>query len=108
MPAGSEWSLSATESPEKIVFDGPVTELTVSVVNGTVNVVGTDGGPARLELTALDGPPLKVVLRGGELTVGYEDLRKGSFFSRLSRKTWNRSADVTLAVPASADVRVSA
>ncbi|MBF6046000.1 DUF4097 family beta strand repeat protein [Streptomyces sp. NRRL B-1677] len=101
--AESEWSLSA---PEKIVFEGPVTGLDVSIVNGAVNVVGADGGPARLELTALDGPPLKVVHQGGKLTVGYEDLTRKSLLGWFGRKNWNRSAGVTLTVPATADVKV--
>ncbi|MGK5546735.1 DUF4097 family beta strand repeat-containing protein [Streptomyces sp. URMC 127] len=103
MPAESEWSLSA---PEKITFEGPVSVLDVTVVNGTVNVVGTEGGPAHLELTALDGPPLKVVHEGGRLTVGYEDLSKKTLLGWLGRKSWKRSADVTLTVPATADVKV--
>ncbi|CAM5406288.1 DUF4097 family beta strand repeat-containing protein [Streptomyces abikoensis] len=103
MPAESEWSLSA---PEKITFEGPVTSLDVNIVNGTVNVVGTESGPARLELTALDGPPLRVVHRGGKLTVGYEDLTAKTLLGWFGRKHWKRSADVTLTVPATAGVKV--
>lgn len=38
----SEWSVA---EPRKLTFDDPVTALHVRVVNGTVNVVGTDGVP---------------------------------------------------------------
>ena len=67
----SEWSVT---EPEKLAFDTPVSDLQVRVVNGTVNVVGTDEGPARLEVTDIEGPPLVVTQDGGTLTVGYEDL----------------------------------
>ncbi|GGX91405.1 DUF4097 family beta strand repeat-containing protein [Streptomyces hiroshimensis] len=104
MPVESEWSLS---TPQNIAFEGPVTALDVRAVNGTVNVVGADGGPARLELTGIDGPPLKVAHQGGRLTVGYDDMAQKSRLGWFSRKSWNRSADVTLTVPAEASVTVT-
>ncbi|MEU6401249.1 DUF4097 family beta strand repeat-containing protein [Streptomyces sp. NPDC046985] len=99
----SEWSVG---EPSKLTFDEPVTELHVRVVNGTVNVVGTDESSARLEVSALTGPPLVVSQRGGVLTVAYEDLPWKGFLTWLDRKTWRRSADISLAVPASARVEV--
>ncbi|MGK5731204.1 DUF4097 family beta strand repeat-containing protein [Streptomyces sp. URMC 124] len=104
MPVESEWSLA---TPRNVAFEEPVLSLDVHIVNGTVNVVGADGGPARLELTALDGPALKVTHRRGSLTVGYEDLAPNTLRRWLSRTNWNRSADVTLTVPAAADVKVT-
>ncbi|MEW2029717.1 hypothetical protein AB0901_04205 [Streptomyces roseifaciens] len=109
MPAESEWSLSA---PRNITFEEPVVSLDVHLVDGTVNVVGTEGGgPARLELTAVDGPPLKVTHQDGVLTLAYEDMWPPKTFQSLrgwlSRKHWDRSADVTLTVPAAAGVAVA-
>ncbi|WP_058046235.1 DUF4097 family beta strand repeat-containing protein [Streptomyces roseifaciens] len=104
MPVESEWSLSA---PRNITFEEAVVSLDVRLVNGTVNVVGADGGPARLELTAIEGPPLKVGHLRGTLTVGYEDLSPKTFRNWFSRKDWNRSADVTLTVPTAAGVTVA-
>ncbi|QLE73932.1 hypothetical protein FGW37_22195 [Streptomyces rectiverticillatus] len=111
MPVESEWSLSA---PRNITFEEPVDLLDVRLVNGTVNVVGAEGGPARLELTAIGGPPLQVSHRGGKLTVTYEDMWPPKPFSSFqsfrdwfSRKDWGRSADVTLTVPAAAGVAVT-
>ncbi|MEV5506042.1 DUF4097 family beta strand repeat-containing protein [Streptomyces orinoci] len=103
MPDRSEWSLT---TPQKLTFDEPVSALNVSVVNGTVNVVGTDGGPARLELSALQGPPLRVRLDEGTLRVGYDDLTWQSFLKWLDRKGWQRTVEVTLTVPCGTRVEV--
>ncbi|MFE2373048.1 DUF4097 domain-containing protein [Streptomyces sp. NPDC059398] len=98
--------------PQKLSFDEPVTALQVRVVNGTVNVVGTDDavldeqGGARLEISEIDGPPLIVSLKNGTLTVAYEDLPWKGFLKWLDRKGWRRNAVVSVAVPASARVEV--
>ncbi|MDT3396667.1 DUF4097 family beta strand repeat-containing protein [Streptomyces sp. B1866] len=92
----SEWSITV---PQKLTFDVPVSTLHVRVVGGTVNVVGTDGGPARLELSELQGPPLTVTHKGGTLSVVYDDLPWKGLLRWLDRKGWNRRAHVTLAVP---------
>ena len=99
----SEWSVS---EPKKLTFDDPVTALNVRIVNGTVNVVGTDEGSARLEITEIDGPPLIVTQQGSTLTVAYEDLPWKGFLKWLDRKGWHRSAVVSLAVPAGSSVEV--
>ncbi|PBC96256.1 putative adhesin [Streptomyces sp. Ag82_O1-15] len=99
----SEWSVA---EPRKLTFDDPVTALHVRVVNGTVNVVGTDEGSARLEVSELEGPPLLVTQQDGTLTVAYEDLPWKGFLKWLDRKGWRRSAVVTLAVPAGTPVEV--
>jgi hypothetical protein len=99
----SEWSVG---EPRKLTFDAPVSELNVRIVNGTVNVVGTDDASARLEVSEIEGPPLVVTQRGGTLTVAYEDLPWKGFLKWLDRKGWRRSAVVSLAVPASTRVEV--
>ncbi|MFJ2238623.1 DUF4097 family beta strand repeat-containing protein [Streptomyces sp. NPDC087859] len=99
----SEWSVS---EPRKLTFDEPVSQLHVRIVNGTVNVVGTDEGSARLEVSELEGPPLVVTQEGGTLTVAYEDLPWKGFLKWLDRKGWRRSAVVSLAVPADTRVEV--
>ncbi|MEU5683924.1 DUF4097 family beta strand repeat-containing protein [Streptomyces venezuelae] len=99
----SEWSVA---EPMKLTFDAPVTALHVRVVNGTVNVVGTDEGSARLEVTEIEGPPLRVTHEDGTLTVAYEDLPWKGFLKWLDRKGWRRSAVVSLAVPAATRVEV--
>jgi hypothetical protein len=106
-----EWTLS---EPEQITFDGPVSTLQVRIITGTVNVVATEG-PARLEVSEIQGPPLKVTLEDGGLTVTYPDLARRDFtLKQLSMKTvvsffesWRkRRAVVSLAVPAGARVEL--
>ncbi|MFE2586606.1 DUF4097 domain-containing protein [Streptomyces sp. NPDC059378] len=99
----SEWSVA---EPRKLTFDEPVSELHVRIVNGTVNVVGTDEGSARLEVSQVEGPPLIVTQRNGTLTVAYEDLPWKGFLKWLDHKGWRRSAVVSLAVPARTRVEV--
>ncbi|MCG7529075.1 DUF4097 family beta strand repeat-containing protein [Streptomyces sp. OfavH-34-F] len=99
----STWAVA---EPQKLTFDEPVTALKVRVVNGTVNVVGTDEPTARLEVSSLEGPPLLVTQEDGVLTVAYEDLAWQNLLKWLDRKEWRRSAVVSLAVPAGASVEV--
>ncbi|MEW2403056.1 DUF4097 family beta strand repeat-containing protein [Streptomyces sp. NPDC046862] len=93
----SEWSVT---EPRKLTFDDPVTALHVRIVNGTVNVVGTDEGSPRLEVSAIEGPPLTVTQKDGTLTVAYDDLPWKGFLKWLDRKGWRRNVVVSLAVPA--------
>ncbi|MGW6268341.1 DUF4097 family beta strand repeat-containing protein [Streptomyces sp. NPDC055060] len=99
----SEWSVA---EPQKLTFDAPVETLRVRVVNGTVNVVGTDEVSARLEVSEMEGPPLTVTQEDGTLTVAYDDLPWKGFLKWLDRKGWRRSAVVSLAVPAGTRVEV--
>ncbi|WP_455354056.1 DUF4097 family beta strand repeat-containing protein [Streptomyces sp. SYSU K217416] len=92
--------------PQKLTFDEPVTALSVRIVNGTVNVVGTEEGPARLEVSELDGPPLTVTQDGGTLTVTYDDLTWTGFLKWLDPQGRHRSAVVSLAVPSGTRVEV--
>ncbi|WP_405794833.1 DUF4097 family beta strand repeat-containing protein [Streptomyces sp. NBC_01506] len=107
--AESTWEVS---EPKKLTFDDPVTALSVRIVNGTVNVVGTDEtalaeqGGARLEISEIQGPPLIVTRTGSTLTIAYEDLPWQSFFKWLDRKGHRRTAVVSLTVPAGASVEV--
>ncbi|MFD4140179.1 DUF4097 domain-containing protein [Streptomyces sp. NPDC058572] len=103
--AETTWEVA---EPTKLAFDDPVTVLNVRIVNGTVNVVGTDEGSARLEVSEIQGPPLIVTRQGSTLTVAYEDLPWKGFLKWLDRKGWHRSAVVSLAVPAQAAVEVGA
>ncbi|MET9151896.1 DUF4097 family beta strand repeat-containing protein [Streptomyces griseoflavus] len=97
---------SSVAEPTTLTFDAPVTELHVRIVNGTVNVVGTDEGPARLEVSQIEGPPLVVTQKDGTLTVAYDDLPWKGFLKWLDHKGWRRSAVVSLAVPAQTRVEV--
>ncbi|GAA2071702.1 DUF4097 family beta strand repeat-containing protein [Streptomyces albiaxialis] len=103
MPAEHSWQIS---EPQKIEFTEPVTELHVRAVNGTVNVVGTDDPATRLEIGAVEGPPLLVTREGGKLVVAYEDLPWKGFLKWLDRKGWRRTVEVSVSVPAQASLTV--
>ncbi len=108
----SQWTVS---EPDRITIDEAVTALHVRIIEGAVNVVAAEG-PARLEVTELDGDPLQVTLEDGVLTVTYKNLNWADLgesvksvqsvkdlFSSLRRK---RRAVVSLAVPAGSEVRI--
>ncbi|MFC8626661.1 DUF4097 family beta strand repeat-containing protein [Streptomyces anulatus] len=99
----SRWTIA---EPRKLAFEDPVTALHVRIVDGTVNVVGTDEPDARLELSAIEGPPLLVTQEDGRLTVAYEDLPWQGFLRWFDPKGRRRSAVVTLVVPAASSVEV--
>ncbi|MQY13655.1 hypothetical protein SRB5_38050 [Streptomyces sp. RB5] len=92
--------------PTTLTFDPPVDALKVRLVSGNVNVVGSPDPGARLEVTALEGPPLRVALADGTLTVAYEDLPWQGFLKWLDRKGWKRHAVVSLVVPAGTRVEL--
>ncbi|MFE1369074.1 DUF4097 domain-containing protein [Streptomyces anulatus] len=99
----SRWTIA---EPRKLAFEDPVTALHVRIVDGTVNVVGTDEPDARLEISAIEGPPLLVTQEDGRLTVAYEDLPWQDFLRWFEPKGRRRSAVVTLVVPAASSVEV--
>ncbi|MFD8208352.1 DUF4097 domain-containing protein [Streptomyces sp. NPDC059695] len=99
----TEWSVT---EPTKLAPADPVTLLQVRIVNGTVNVVGTDESSARVEISEIEGPPLIVTQDGSTLTVTYEDLQWKSILKWFERKEYRRRAVVSVAVPAGVDVEV--
>ncbi|MFB6840504.1 DUF4097 domain-containing protein [Streptomyces sp. NPDC056361] len=99
----TEWSVT---EPVKLAPAGPVTRLQVRIVNGAVNVVGTDESSVRVEISEIEGPPLIVSQDGSTLTVSYEDLQWKSILKWLDRKEFKRRAVVSVAVPAGVDVEV--
>ncbi|MFB8214244.1 MULTISPECIES: DUF4097 family beta strand repeat-containing protein [Streptomyces] len=101
----SRWTIA---EPRKLAFEDPVTALHVRIVDGTVNVVGTDEPDARLEVSAIEGPPLLVTQEDGRLTVAYEDLPWPHFLGWFDPEVRHRSAVVTLVVPAASSVEVGA
>ncbi|MEV0601056.1 DUF4097 family beta strand repeat-containing protein [Streptomyces sp. NPDC050315] len=109
MSASKEWPDGPAEvaEPRTLDVDGPVDTLHVRVFGGTVNVVGsTETDRTRVEITEIHGPPLTVSYERGTLTVGYDDLPWKGFLKFLERKSWNRSAVVSVTVPAAARVEL--
>ncbi|MEU8617031.1 DUF4097 family beta strand repeat-containing protein [Streptomyces sp. NPDC048623] len=101
----TEWSVT---EPRKIPLTDPVRRLQVRVVNGVVNVVGTDESSARLEISEIEGPPLIVSQEGSTLTVTYEDLHWKGLLKWLDPKGHRRRVVVSVAVPAGTEVEVGA
>lgn len=104
-----QWTVS---TPEKLTFDSPVTRLRVRTFAGAVNVVAAEG-PARIEVSEIEGEPLRVTLDGGELTVAYDDLSWKDFswkslvsFIGKWQQGNRRRAVVSLAIPAGARVEL--
>ena len=85
------------EEPGKLDFDS-VDRLLVRVVEGAVSVVGSDDRPT-LEVSELDGPPLRVRLVDGVLTVDYEQPDRRGPLAWLSGLGRRHQAVVSLAVP---------
>ncbi|GAA2602724.1 DUF4097 family beta strand repeat-containing protein [Streptomyces axinellae] len=105
MPVSEDRSWKISE-PRQIDFDEPVEELHIRVVNGTVNVVGSDEPNTRVEISRLEGPPLHVRCEDGKLVVAYEDLPWKGFLKWLDRKGWRRDVEVSVSVPARARLSV--
>ncbi len=97
VPAPRSWQITDARTLD---FDDPVENLQVRVVNGTVNVVGTEGPGARVEVSEVQGPPLLVTREGSSLVIAYEDVPWKGFLKWLDRKGWNRKAVVSVSVPA--------
>ncbi|ONK11393.1 DUF4097 family beta strand repeat-containing protein [Streptomyces sp. MP131-18] len=97
MAGKSEWSV--TEAQTLTFGDRQIDEVEVRIVNGAVNVVGTDDAAPRIEISEISGPPLVVRLDGGRLTVAYDDLPWHNFLKWLDRKGWRRTAVVSVSVP---------
>lgn len=94
--------------PGTFEFDDGIDTLCVRIVGGEVNVVGTDEGPARMEITELTGPPLHVTRHGGTLTVAYQDLSWKGLLKWREPRAWRgrRRAVISLAVPVCSSVEV--
>src|SRR3954452_24383080 len=66
----AEWTIS---DPTTLDLDEAVTAIDVRLIAGHVDVVTSDG-PARLEVTEVDGAPVRVRLEGGRLSIAHEEL----------------------------------
>lgn len=106
MPVPDDRSSWQITEPRQIDFEEPVNELHVRVVNGTVNVVGSEEPTTRVEIGKVDGPPLSVRREGDRLVVAYEDLPWKGFLKWLDRKGWRRDVEVSVSVPSTARLSV--
>ncbi len=83
--------------PDKLTFDS-LDRVVVKLVAGAVSVVGGDDRPT-LEVSELDGPPLRVRQEGGTLTIDYERPGRRGPLAWLSDMSQRRHAALSLAVP---------
>jgi len=90
------------DEPEKLTFD-TVRRLRVRTVAGSVGVVGTDDRPT-LEVSKLDGPPLRVRHEDGELEVDHERHGWPGPLGWLFGRHGRYSAVISLAVPRDCEV----
>src|SRR5690349_25888 len=92
------------DEPQRLGFEQEVTDLSVSLVSGRLNVVGADG-PARLEVTYIGDQPIDVTLEGGRLAIEHE-FPKGwpGFLWWLFGSRYK--VDISVVVPVGAAVRL--
>jgi Putative adhesin len=93
------------DGPDKLGFD-EVREVEVRIVEGAVDVVGTDD-QATLELSELEGEPLRVRHEGGTLVIDYERPLRPGLLAWLTIRG-RRRAVLSLAVPRDCRVELHA
>ncbi len=83
-----------------------VSRVKIGLIDGRADVVTHDDSPtARLEVTDVQGPPLKVTWDGSRLKVSHGDGLVGGLLGSIKRE--RRSARISLSVPASVAVTLS-
>jgi hypothetical protein len=92
--AMTTWEL---DGPDKLAFD-QVDRVVVRVVQGAVDVVGTDD-QATLEVSELTGEPLQVRQEGGTLAIDYKHPRRFGPLAWLTGQASRSRAVLSLAVP---------
>lgn len=98
-----EWTVT---EPTVLEIDEAIRAVDVRVVGGHVDLVCGDGDGAHVEVTEIDGPPLRVTVTDGRLTIAHEDLQWRSLLGfRLSARE-RRHAVVSIAVPARSSAKV--
>ena len=91
----ASWTI---DEPGKLELDqGRVDRVRVRLIEGGMSVVGSDGPPA-LEVSQLEGEPLRVRQEGGTVTVDYERPWRPGLLGWLTSRG-QRKAVLSLAVP---------
>jgi hypothetical protein len=98
-----EWTITG---PTVLDVDDAIRAVDVRVVSGHVDLVCGDTDGAHLEVREIDGPPLRVTVVDGRLTIAHEDLHWRSLLGfRLSSRE-SRRAVVSVAVPVDSSATV--
>lgn len=95
------------DSPQTVVFEA-VDAVDIRLVDGAVNIVGTEESTARLEVESVEGPPLRVDRSGDRLSINHGELTWHGLLDWLDRKDTRRSARLTLSVPRASALRLGA
>ena len=98
MPA-SEWTI---EAPASLDFDD-MTDVRVRLMAGSVAVLATTGQPS-LEVSSIEGDPLRVTYEDGILTVAHENLNWEGLLKWL--RPQRHAATVTVSVPRKCQAQV--
>jgi hypothetical protein len=96
------WKIS---EPQRLALDEEVTDLSVSLVSGRLNVVGSDEGPPRVEVAEIRDQPVHVAIGGGRLDVS-QRFPKGwpGFLWWIFGQRFK--VDISVVVPTGAAVRL--
>jgi DUF4097 and DUF4098 domain-containing protein YvlB len=96
------WSI---DQADQVTFDEPVRTLKLTVAQGRINVIGTDGPPT-LEVTRITGKPLRVELLEGELKIVHGDEFKPNIVGWLLSGR-RQEVELSLALPPDAVVEIN-
>ena len=102
----TSWTI---DGPRELTVE-PVRRVLVRTVRGSVNVVGSDAGRPRLEVTEVQGRPLRVRHEAGSLVVTHDGpwWWPGGMGGWLLLRRWTPRAVISLAVPRDCPVEVHA
>ena len=98
----AEWLV---EKPQTIEVEEQVGRLQVRLVGGRADIVTTDLETASVEVTDVDGPPVRVTAEDGRLLVAHDDLTREGIFGWV--RSHHRSASVSIAVPVGCEVSLT-
>jgi hypothetical protein len=100
----SQWEIA---DARQLDVEEPVTSLRVRLVSGHVDVVTTDGPGTRVEVDEVKGEPIIVSVEDGLLSISHRKYAGDGLLGWLKGSHFgNRSAIVSVAVPASCAVRI--
>jgi len=91
-----EWTVG---EPTVLEIDEAIREVDVRVVSGHVDLVCGDYDGAHVEVTEIDGPPLRVSVVNGRLTIAHQELQWSGLLSFRLPSRERRRAVVSVAVP---------
>jgi hypothetical protein len=92
----AEWTV---QEPTVLDVDERIRDVDIRIVSGHVDLLPGDGPGAHVEVTEIDGPPLRITVESGRLVIAHEDLHWSSLLGWRLRSRERRRAVVSVAVP---------